>query len=251
MGTLIDQVIANAGSVSLGMLADVDHVSVNVTTQGPLMNSPSAGAADHVIRAGWIALGSELDADGTQAHSVYWREPKWLNFDQTLIAPPFDDYPSSHIRWWLSQGTQAHLFVAGVVHPMALPNTSLSPWDRNLAAWSRTAFPTINGVQSETVAWTYTVPAGKKLWLSSAKTSIRRVTASAAGGNVYASIRRGGLYIINVNYDASTIGYLADRLSGDALWLSAGEVLDAVSASSVSSGQVAIDLVASGQLFDA
>lgn len=251
MPTLVDQAIVDSGSLSLAMLADIDHASVNLTAHGGLVGSPSPGAVDHVLRAGWLAFGTELDADGTQVHSIFWREPHWLNFDQTLIAPDLDEYPSSHVRWWLSTGTQAHLFVAGDVHPVSPPNNTLQPWDRNLVAWSRTAFPTITGAQTEAVAWTYTVPAGKKLWLASAKVAIRRNGAASTGGTVYASIRRGGQYIITVNYDVSTTGYLADRLSGDALWLSAGEVLDAVSASTVTTGQVALDLVASGQLFDA
>lgn len=251
MATLVDQLIANSGSLSLAMLADVDHASVNVTAHGGLVGSPSPGAADHVLRAGWLAFGTELDADGTQVHGIYWREPHWLNFDQTLVAPDLEEYPSSHVRWWLSTGTQAHLFVAGSVHPVAPPNNALSPWDRNAATLSQWNIISVTPGGSVQTLWTYTIPANKVLYVATATVGLIRLTAPTTVGETFVELQAGGIDLLTAALKDGTIGKTdRDVLSGPGYYR-AGQVLKADVFDSSTGGSVQAWSMLSGFLFDA
>lgn len=119
MTALVDQDIANAGIVGFGGVKHVQQVYVWIRAYGGQVTHPDA-TFDHVMRAGWVSLGLQSSIIGAVS-SGYWRPPIWLNFQGTWWTPDpqsseagvlnFDQ--ADQVRWCLSAGTLAHIYVYG------------------------------------------------------------------------------------------------------------------------------------------
>lgn len=227
MPTLFDQVVTNAGQAALGPAAVIDHVAAVVTARGGLVRAPDIGASDHIIRAGWVALGAELDADGTMPHQVYWQSVQWLDFDGSCFDPAPDSMPVTHIRWFLSPGTQAHLFVGGAVPVVPNPNASLAPYDRGLTAWTRQAITGAGTLGSMTTLWTYTVPAGFILAVAQAKVSWQRQFVATSPGQHHLLLNVAGQSVCYLLSRSNTLNLEEDELDGGTIYLPTGTVIEA------------------------
>lgn len=252
MAVLFDQVVTTLGQASLGALAIVDHVSALVTVRGGLIRTPDYGASDHIIRAGWVALGAELDADGTMSHQVYWKPQTWVDFDAFVIDPRPDQMPVTHVRWWVSTGTQMHLFVGGSVAPLAVPNNALQPWDRAPTTWNQRSTVSVAAGTAQTVGWTYTVPAGKILRIEKLSARVVRATVATtvAGPQAFVTTDQG--MFLNALLMSNVVGADAvDSLSAAPIDLPAGAAITAQYLNADTAGSVIVHLFAYGYLYNA
>lgn len=117
MPTYLDRAIDTDGQAALGGLS-VIFIAVHLTALGGLVTVVEPGNTDHVLRAGWVALGDGIDiGDGVE---TFWDPPQWLDFVNTRLAYDFDQNfvlnvrRANRIRWHLSPGTAGHLRVEGL-----------------------------------------------------------------------------------------------------------------------------------------
>jgi hypothetical protein len=119
MTLYFDGSVSGSGVADLVSGQDVQFVSVDVTTVGPLSSIIEADNPDHVLRVGWVSLGDHFDVGfGDVDH---WREIIWVNFEQVLWTPQpsgiVGGAPLSvlarRVRWWFNSGTVAWLRVFG------------------------------------------------------------------------------------------------------------------------------------------
>jgi len=112
-----DADISGDGTYAFGDV-EVTWLAFRLIARGPGVVSPELTAADHVLRLGWISLGAEwVDAFGAALN--YWRNPLWLDFENTFWTPT----PSSsggaynhtlrcsRVRWHLSPGSSGRLYI--------------------------------------------------------------------------------------------------------------------------------------------
>lgn len=252
MATLVDQIVSGVGSVSLGMLARVDHVSCTVTVRGGLVREPDTGASDHIIRAGWIALGCELDSDGAQPHTIYWSPQRWLDFDHCYFPLLPGEHASTDIKWFMSPGTQVRLFVGGSAAPLPSANSYLQPWDRNPAPVLQGGPVSAAGGGSLTQAWTYTVPAGRILRVTELHASIERFSAASGlnGPRCYVTINGGGAADVYL-FSNTVATFVTEVMEGGPLDLPPGTVLAGNYQNPDVGGLVYFWPIVRGYLFDA
>lgn len=119
MTLYFDASVSGSGVADLVGGQDVEFVSVDITTLGPLSTVIEAGNPDHLLRMGWFSIGDHFDVGfGDVDH---WREIVWVNFEQTLWTPlPTGIVGGSslsvlarRVRWWFNAGTIAWLRVFG------------------------------------------------------------------------------------------------------------------------------------------
>ncbi len=119
MALYFDSSVSGSGAADLVGGQDVEFVSVDVTTVGPLASNIEPGVSDHWLRLGWFALGDHFDVGfGDVDH---WRPIIWCNFDGNLWTPdPTANVGGAsmsllarRVRWWFSSGTVAWLRVFG------------------------------------------------------------------------------------------------------------------------------------------
>lgn len=117
MPVYLDQAIDTDGQAALAGLY-VIVVVVKLTALGGLVTVTDAGSPDHVLRAGWVAIGDGIDiGDGVE---TFWDPPQWIDFVNARFAYDFDQNfvlnvrRANRIRWHLSPGTTAHLHVDGL-----------------------------------------------------------------------------------------------------------------------------------------
>lgn len=112
--TAFDDDVSDSGSASWAT-AGVLFVSVDLTALGPLPRV--VDDADHVLRAGWFALGDQFDIGlGT---FEYWDAPKHVDLVHTRWTPIptgdanglFNTQLASRIRWHFAPGVTAHIHV--------------------------------------------------------------------------------------------------------------------------------------------
>lgn len=97
---------------------EVLYAVVHVTTVGPEARLVAPAVADQYLRLGWFAFGDSLDVIGGARD--YWRDAVWINFLDTLWTPvPSSNDPvalglvATRLRWHLTFGTEAHMYVFG------------------------------------------------------------------------------------------------------------------------------------------
>jgi hypothetical protein len=116
---VFDDEISGSGEADFGTTAQVTYALVRIRAVSQLARMSEAGS-DHYLRLGWIAFGHNgFDIDATEVH--YWRHPIYLNFLDNLWSPEPQVIPGAsaiqaiyaeRVRWYLSPGTTAHLFIA-------------------------------------------------------------------------------------------------------------------------------------------
>jgi hypothetical protein len=113
-----------------------------------------------------------------------------------------------------------------IVRPAVLTSTKM-PWDRSLSAVTQQADTVTTGTQAGTI-WTYTVPTGKKLWVSGGQVRMIRLGAATASSVNTCDITRNNLIVAQVrSYDNVVHQTLDDALEADGMVLNAAEVLAA------------------------
>lgn len=252
MVAFFDQVVSTNGQASLAAAVLVDHVSTLVIVRGGLIMAPDYGALDHIIRAGWVALGAELDADGTMPHQIYWQRQQWVDFDAFVFDPGPDQLPATHVRWWMSPGTQTHLFVGGQVASVVNPNTLMQPWDRHPTVWNQRSAVSVAGGVGLTQAWSYTVPAGRILRVEKLSARVIRDAVATAALFVQGSVQTDVGQFLMAHLVSNVLGAeTTDSLSASPLDLPAGATIYAQYRNADTGGNATIHLFANGFLFDA
>lgn len=252
MAILVDQAISGAGSVSLGGISSVDHATVNLSAHGALVGLHTAGPADSVIRAGFVAFGWSFAAEGGQAAAIYWDPPTWIGFDQEQVTPPLGQRNYTHVRYWLSPGTTGRLLVAGKAAVGLMPGSALQPWDRNPTAWSGQANTGVNGGTGVTVPWTFTVPTGRLLWVSQASIIIRRLTVATTPVAVQGWITLGATTLLYAPLVTNVLGGESRVELEGGPWIFVPASVFASQYQNLDTGGSAnVDLRASGFTFDA
>lgn len=109
---------SGSSSAALGMTFPT-LLLVKLGTIGGLVNQPPAADSDQTLNAGWVAFGTTQNPFG-DGNEVYWYEVIWLNFrllhwprDPTRISAAYAQLTADTIRWHLSPGTIAKLYVFG------------------------------------------------------------------------------------------------------------------------------------------
>lgn len=121
MAVYYESDISGAGQAALVGGVKVQSVAVRLILVGPSVRSLDwPGVTDHLLRAGWFALGNFILIEADAVPRIYWRPEHYVNFVQNYYSPP-SQFPAdtaaseraSHVRWFLAEGTTAHLVVAG------------------------------------------------------------------------------------------------------------------------------------------
>lgn len=109
----IDQSVSGAGSLLFGASHGPEFIGVAITTLGPDARTPELLVADHVIRAGWVALGWNDATEGIE----WWLPMHFVNYVNSWFQFTTADIERQaewdRIRWFFSAGTVARLIVGG------------------------------------------------------------------------------------------------------------------------------------------
>lgn len=252
MAILIDQAISGTGSVSLGGISSVDHATVNLTVHGALVGLHTAGPADSVIRAGFVAFGWAFAAEGSQAAGTYWDPPTWLGFDQEVVTPPLGQRNYTHVRYWLSPGTSGRLLVVGQTAVSLVPSSVLAPWDRNLAAFQRNWSSNITPGGGTIQVGTYTVPSARRLWLARATVRVDHYAAPSAAVQCLIQMILDSVVLLQAEMRSAAVSNpIHDDLSAGPLILAAGQVIQTTVLNQDTGGGALFMSELSGFLFDA
>jgi len=209
------------------------HVHQTLTTVDATIGSANPA---NFYKAGELRLGNAYG----------WREVRFLDALDVWM-----DVPPGTTRLGYAIGDGGEVTVEEVAAPAVL-SSSLMPWDRNPSAVQFAAINAMAGGTARQTWWTYTVPAGRKLWIASANVFMQRY-APATGGAVIveALIRISSQYAVYVAQTATAVGATAhDALTGPQV-VGAGTVIDAQANNADSGGIWYISLLLSGFTFDA
>lgn len=144
----------------------------------------------------------------------------------------------------------SQLSVAEVAPTLA--NSSLEPWDRNPTFWSNEAVSQVGSPVGLTVMWTYTVPAGRKLWVSILQCELSRQTSFTQAGGANCYIRVNSARIIEAyDYGGNAASVFQSIGPGSVLVLPAGSIIDGVMNVADSGGSLIVRTGAAGFTFDA
>jgi hypothetical protein len=127
-----------------------------------------------------------------------------------------------------------------------------APWDRAAQAVSQLYTNDLAAPQSETITWTYTVPSGKKLWLSSASVAVQLATVQSNVGMWRAWIERDSSRLVFANMGVNVVGaWTREDLSSGPVIMGAGSVLQGRISASGSGGRAVFTVAMAGFIFDA
>jgi hypothetical protein len=113
-----------------------------------------------------------------------------------------------------------------------------APYDRSATVWSQAGIQFPTEPFGATTLWTYTVPAGRMLWIAAAHLSIVRTVVATTNASAHMHIQRGGVDVFNI-YDYSNVALSrADKsLDPDGMVLLAGETIACTYQSGSTAGQ--------------
>lgn len=204
-------------------------------------NTPAAhvqfGSPTRWYGMGRVAIGN---VDG-------WVQHVRLQFLEQLVYPLPDSMTS--LAYTLPSGIT--LTVRELVGNSYL-NRMADPWDRNPAALTWRNAPSVVGGTGDTINWTYTVPAGRKLWVSKlAVYCIRQIVCQTVAYSV-SYITLNGVQCVSAVLVGNTYGdQTRDEVPGGALVLKAGDALVARYVNYDTGGYVWCEAGLTGTLFDA
>jgi hypothetical protein len=179
-------------------------------------------------------------------HAFGFQPPIELELVPQLVYPIAPEF--TLLRYTLLAGETAT--IDELAGPAVVPST-LQPWDRNPTAFSMNGVSAPAGPATATL-WTFTVPAGRKLFLATAQVQQQRVAAATSSAAVSVTIYRGNAPLCYSLDYTNTVGTKdRDTLSPGGLVLLAGEVLAASYNQTDVTGQHYIMAFASGFTFDA
>jgi hypothetical protein len=113
-----------------------------------------------------------------------------------------------------------------------------APYDRAATTWSQTGIQFPTEPSGTVTLWTYTVPAGRLLWIAAADLSILRTVVATANASAHMHLQRGGVDVLSL-YDYTNVALSrSDKSLGpDGLVLLASETLTCTYASGSTGGQ--------------
>lgn len=155
-------------------------------------------------------------------HALGWTEPQELQLVPQLVYPIEPEYT-----------LLAYALVAGVSATVLEISSSSNfpvramPWDRAPTLFQQQSTVGLpNGGPS--TMWSFTVPAGRMLWLSTLECWVRRIATPSLLGSSTVQINRSGLPILQVLDSGQPIGYEnRETLPGEHLILFPGETIAA------------------------
>lgn len=170
-----------------------------------------------------------------------------LRYLEHLVYPLPDGM--TVLGWTLAQG-----ITVTVTELLGVPAPTVRdmPWDRAATPVVQAAGNSYGSPLTQLTQWTYTVPSGKKLWVSHARTLVFRQTAPSSTGWASGSIRLPSGYVTQASMFSPTVGnFQDDHLSAGPLILNAGDQLVAYASDGDAGGSCWIQNEMSGFLFDA
>jgi hypothetical protein len=205
-------------------------------TNVPQIVGSDPGDVPVLHRAGRLQLGN---ADG-------FLPPVQLTSVATLLYPLPDAL--TLLSWTLAPGA-----VAVATELVSSSVASLKqPWDRNATPFGYASTPFVFGGTGLVTTWSFTVPAGRLLYVSSARVSIRRTAAASAVGIDTAQISSGFGYLASAALYSNVIGdSQSDQLQGAPLIIPAGFVVSGGYNNSDTGGQIGFEIAMTGFTFDA
>jgi hypothetical protein len=124
-----------------------------------------------------------------------------------------------------------------------------APYDRSPTVWTQSANVTFAGGAGGTL-WTYTVPAGRMLYVSTLQVSLLRISVATAAGTTDVLVTRAASSVLVLNSLLNTVGVFDHaELASDGLVLQPGEVLAASYFSADTGGTHNATAYASGYTF--
>lgn len=133
-----------------------------------------------------------------------------------------------------------------------VPDLSLKqPWDRTpVPVFQGSVIQAVASV-STTILWTYTVPVGRKLYVSSARVIVRNDLTHSAMGYAYVQIAVDGTPLAAAMIsDLAAGASFRDELAGGPLILNAFQVVSASWAASFTGGECSVSANLAGFVFD-
>jgi hypothetical protein len=180
-------------------------------------------------------------------HALGWQAPVDLELVPQLVYP----LPTEYTLLGYTFLAGLTVTVGELVAPAPL-NSSLQPWDRAPAAWTAGAAAGFSGGTTTTTMWTYTVPAGRKLWLARATARLWHYIVPTTAGVALVQVLLNSAQMLYAECRNGVLGEQhSDDLQGGPLILPAGSVLSASVTNTDSGGGVIASADASGFLFDA
>lgn len=111
MAILFDAEVTGADQIDFGGDVNLDRVTVTIVTRPAYVRELEVEAPDHIIRAGWMALGYFF-SEGDQPPAIFWTIPRYVDFDTFLWANFTDSNgPVHYFRYFFTQGVTAHLLI--------------------------------------------------------------------------------------------------------------------------------------------
>lgn len=180
-----------------------------------LASIPSTESADFTRPPQFYDLGqlSVGNLDG-------WLDPVSLRRTAQLVYPLADGF--TQLGYDLVGTTTATVDeLVGVVTP-----STLAPWDRNATPIAFTPLVVVlPGGTAALSQWTYTVPAGKKLYVQHLEVRLDRSAVASVNGTVSGNVRVDNVAVLLANSTSNIVGIL-DRWQLDGpLVLAAGQTL--------------------------
>lgn len=179
-----------------------------------------------------------------------WGDANGYRAPQPLVtSPQVFDLPPGMTRLGYALLGGSTVSVAEVAAPVAVPSAI---WDRNPTPVGASALVGNPSGIADSIAWTYTVPAGRKLWLASARVQHSRLSAStpAGLGTATASIVLSTGQTLALAYLGDTQNTVFDELDSG-LVLVATHALTAHYSNNSTGAWVYTTLQFAGTLFDA
>lgn len=231
-----------------------------------------------------LTAGATHTVSGTGTSSV--ATPRGLKVDLTVIpsflgsdaGTPREYYNAGRINVGNSHGYEPHIDIVcdpQLVYPLSDAITllawdfapgitavitellgpapvSLAPWDRNPLWWRMGNNAAMAGPTSSIAAWTYTVPAGRRLLVKQVSMILTRSTVATTFAGAQGVISIDAVTVFKVDLRSNVVA-AQDRheLLADALLLTAGQVIAASYSNGDTGGNVQADARALGLLFDA
>jgi hypothetical protein len=135
---------------------------------------------------------------------------------------------------------------------LSIPNWQKQPWDRNPTVWVQEGEAAYAGGQALTQQWSYSVPAGRNLYIATMQCVVQRQIAATSPGGCNAYIAIGGTRVIQA-YDWGGAQGLIDNAIGlgAAMICPAGTAIIAAISNPDQGGSCVLSTRASGFTFDA
>lgn len=155
----------------------------------------------------------------------------------------------TQLGWTLPAGVSVLATeLVGTAYTQMRPN----PWDRSPVTVSWRNAPAVIGPTSDTILWTYTVPAGRRLWVSKLSCYVLRNTVASSIVYAVCYVTINGAQCISAPLASNTLGQqIRDEAGNGNLILNPGDLVVARYQNLDTGGYVWCEAGLVGTLFDA